>query len=99
MLNLRKKFLSLNRYELIVYVCMVLLTLFCICNITDVLHGYFRFETTIQFDRQRPDHTDFPGITICGRAIFTPEFLASKLMILSNQRKLLFFTYRQLHWI
>ena len=90
MLNLRKKFLSLNRYELIVYVCMLLLTLFCICNITDVLHGYFRFETTIQFDRQRPDHTDFPGITICGRAIFTPEFLASKLMILSNRKKLLF---------
>lgn len=75
---IRKKLFNLNRYELILYICIVLLTILCVWNIHIVLDCYYERETTIQINNERPDHTNFPGITICGRAIFTPEYLASK---------------------
>ena len=68
----------LNTGQVIIGLCVIGLTVWCLLNVINIMNKYFQYETIISLQNNPPNRTDFPGITICAPSIFTPETLASK---------------------
>ncbi|KAJ6218392.1 hypothetical protein RDWZM_009549 [Blomia tropicalis] len=66
----------LNVGQLIVGICFIVLSGWCLYNVINIMIKYFEFETIISLHNEPPDMTDFPGVTLCAPSIFTPQRLA-----------------------
>lgn len=74
-------FSKLTIKKILVVTFILALTTWCCYNVAVILQGFFAFDTFISLYKQPPNGTDFPGITICAPAIFTPKYLAGLLKI------------------
>lgn len=78
----RERYLTRDRMFTVAY--LVALFSICLYNLVVILKIFFKHDTNISLSNQSPNVTNFPGITVCAPAIFTPKALASKKSELSN---------------
>lgn len=60
----------------LIFLVYATLTAWCGYNVIFYMIRYLRFQTMISLYEEPANITSFPGITICGPTIFTPQKLA-----------------------
>ena len=79
LLELLKSYLrQLHVGQIIIGVCILVLSIWCGYNVKHIFDKYLDYETIISLQNEPPTITDFPGITICAPSIFKPQTLAGK---------------------
>lgn len=62
--------------QVIVGLCIIGLSVWCIINVEQIMHKYYSFETIISLQNDPPNRTGFPGVTICAPSIIRPQDLS-----------------------